>query len=684
MAAPKDAPEQAFRLRRFQGTNVVMDPVFLGSSVVALSQNWVPAQSYRLGKRPGTTQLATFDPSPGDITSLLAARDASGGYLYAYGRRTSIGDAHVYWLKDETLPVNTTPPNVSFPNATAVGRLIKFRDRVYVGNGVDPIVSFKIGTHDQVQTYGTLSTTSPAGTLATPAASAATPAFPSGSYSYCWAIYDTVTGLYVSRTTTATILVPAQTVLQVTMPAAALGANQVYRFFLAPRGYPIEYATAQGGSLPASATFTLSVMDVTDLRVPIAGVSRTGNMFVIWRNRVVFAGMASDPTSAFATDVILPGLEEAAYNQGTLFPLGAKVKLPDTCTGVGIAGVTSEYEAQAPLLFFTNTRTFMCTGDPFDPNDQNATLVELSSRVGCIGHDSIVNTPFGTIFCGIDSIYLIPPGGGYPEDIGWPIGKEVKRIPPSLRSGIRAVFHRNFYKLAIPPGGGTQNEQQWWLDLRQGVGSTPSWWGPHRMDGPSGPIGLSAFTVDLGHPTEYERCYAAMGATFNVLITHQERLFSDLGQPVISLLRSGRFDADEPFIVKIVTRLRLITQSAGPGQIAVSITTDGGVIWVIDPINLAVLPDDMGAQWQRFSLPTPRPSAPNQQWTSAKWRSVAPVEAQTITPYARPRGLAVEAALTHKTAQGVELRDFEILAILTERKVRYVATSRFPQERVSK
>ena len=569
-------------------------------------------------------------------------------------------------------------------NSTAIGRLVQFRDRIYCGNGVDPLKSWKTdGT--AVQTYGTLTD------LGVPPAPTHVPVDPassatrllSGTYQYCWGVFDTATGLYTGRSKAAEVIVGANETLTFA-GLSGVAAYTVQRLFIAPRGFPIEWATMQGSQemsgFPVVPVIPVSVIDVTEIRVPVIGVQRTGNMFVVWRNRVVFSGQASDPYSVFATDIILPGLEQASFNQGTLFPLAAKVPLPAPCTGVGIAGVTSDFDASSPLLFFTVNRTFIATGDPFDPEDTTATLTQLSGRVGCIGHDSIANTPLGTIFCGLDSVYLIPVGGGFPQDIGWPIGETIRLIGPGTRHQIVATYHRGFYKLAIPISGGSTNQTQWWLDLRQGVGETPSWWGPH-----SG-LTVTAVATDPANTNEIERGYAALHGGNQITLIHQNGLFSDLGVPVVSRLHSGRFDANEPFLVKIITRLRIITQSAGPGEITVRLITDGGTNWLVPPIQLSFLPEEQGGQWQDSRLAIPRPTAPNRQWRTARWRSLSPVEAQTIMPYTRPRGLSVEAILEHATAQRVELRDFEILAIFSERKVRYTASpqGRFPAERVSK
>jgi hypothetical protein len=420
-------------------------------------------------------------------------------------------------------------------------------------------------------------------------------------------------------------------------------------------------------------------------------------MFVVWRNRVIFAGSQADPYSVYSTDVILPGLEQAVFNQGTIFPVDAKVPLPDKVTGIGIAGVTSDQDAQSPLLFFTLSRTFLAiNGDPFDANDTTAQLVEISSRVGCVGHDTIVNTPLGTIVVAIDSVYLIPPGGGYPQDIGWPIADQIMAIPAGVGATLVATFHKGFYKLSIPSSGGGTNTNAWWLDLRQGVGDVPSWWGPQVVsDGlstsdPPTSLALSALASDPASTLEADRGYGAVANTDEVVLLHQLQVYGDMGQAIRSILVTGRFDGDQPFIPKIVTRLRMITQSAGAGQIVVFLQTDGGVTWPgIEAILLSV--DVQAGEWIHNipQIPFPEPAVPIQsQWSTrdaqgnltqrATWRSVAPFEAQTIMPAERPRGLSVQITLTHENITALELRDFEILFLWSGRKVRYLG------ERVSK
>src|SRR5215470_1898631 len=199
MAAPKDAPEQAFRLRKFQGTNTEVDSTFLGPSVVSRSENWIPTQSYRLGKRPGTVLLlhAAAGGTPTlQITNLSRNRDASHFYLYAYCLKSD--GAFIQQSRDEapfTFNSANDPGSLAiFSSPTALGRMIPFRDRMYAGNGVDPLVSWKLG--DPPANTLVFSPITDLGPPPAPTHNPVDPAssadrLPTGVYQYCWARLDT-------------------------------------------------------------------------------------------------------------------------------------------------------------------------------------------------------------------------------------------------------------------------------------------------------------------------------------------------------------------------------------------------------------------------------------------------------------------------------------------------------------
>src|SRR5215467_6187079 len=285
MAAPKESPEQAFRLRQFKGTNTEIDSTFLGPSFMSRSENWIPTQSFRLGKRPGSILLQTITGTA--VSYLLAAHDKNGVlYLYAYGRNANAsgeptGGAKIYQSISEAA-FTSDPPLANLPNASGPpGRMVQFRDRIYAGNGVDPLVSWKIGDPSaNTVTYSGITKSGPPPVATSAAAAAGADALPAGTYAYAWAVFNPTTGTYVSRSDPSTITISTQSTLSFPVPATA--APNFNRLFVGPRNYPIEYATMMATDTATStitSPFVLGNADVTDTRVPMAGginVFRTG------------------------------------------------------------------------------------------------------------------------------------------------------------------------------------------------------------------------------------------------------------------------------------------------------------------------------------------------------------------------------------------------------------------------
>jgi len=669
MAAPADSPELAFRLRRFSGVNTFIDPVFLGPQFLAEAQNWIPNQTYRLSKKPGSRQYDVTGQGVQHITAIGRYYQTGDRYLYWYGQRDTGGDA-LFRTKDDAA---VSTPITTFTETRAVGRQIRYGNYLYVGNGIDDIQQVPIAFVD--------STTTPVVTLApiadapggsfTPTAIAATDSTPrldTGSYQFAWAIYNKTTKLYTARSAAQTLTIEKDECATATAPGTPT-APLVYRLFVAPQGWPIEYATAQGTDFTDTTARTFTSFDVTDDRVPIDNnVHRTGNLFTTFRGRVVFAGSANDPNAFCATGTILPGLEQDVFNQGAFFPAWARIPLPDRCTGLGVSGSTGAQDPRSPLVAFTPTKTFLYMGDPFDPEDESAAQIQLSDRIGCPAHDTIVPTPLGLVFMGMDSVYLLGADGGPPQDVGWPIADQIREIFAG-RGECCAIYHKYFYKLAIPLPGGGGNAVQWWLDLRQGIGDTPSWWGPHV--GPP----VSALATALLDPDEPDKGFAAQWGTDQLFLHHQMNLYYEVGSdpgttpPYLpyamhSSLRSGVFDAEQPFQPKVFTRLRAISRAASGSQLRVRLFTDGGQGWDVDPIEVT---GPEGAKWYG-TLDT----ANRARWGISHWLHLGPLEVQTITPAERPRGLSCELLLQHDTPVDVQLRDFEILFLPTGRKVRYL------------
>jgi hypothetical protein len=669
VAAPATSPEQAFRLRRFQGTNTIVDPTFIGNEFLVLTQNWVPNQTFRLSKKPGSRLYTRSGYGVERITGLGRYYLKDQRYLYWYGQRTTEnGSDHLFRTVEDGA---VTPVGTAYVEDQAYGRMIRYGDKLYVGNGIEPLrqIDIETGAEEILTPIGLITDAvlGPTPPVTDPAAER----FPTGSYEIAWAIFNKTTKRYTKRSDALTLKVEANQAWTATAPATALAADETYRLFVAPNGWPIEYATAQGKEWAASEDRTLTSFDVTDDRVPVPNnVNRTGNIFTIYRGRVVFAGALDDPMAFCATGVILPGLEDDVFNQGAFFPAAARVPVGSRVTALGVVGATGAMDPRSPLVVFSATKTFLYSGDPFDPTDTSAVQVQLSDRVGCAAHDTVVPTELGLIFMGQDSVYLLGADGSPPQDIGWPIADQITNA--SGKGDCQAIYHKKFYKLAMPvPGGGT-NVVQWWLDLRQGVGGTPSWWGPHV--GPP----VSAFATALQDPDEQDKGFAALDGSDVIFLHHQMNLYFDLvydpttaalaSTPIMSNLRSGVFDAGEPFRAKVFTRLRAIARAAGTSNLEVTLFTDGGTVW---PLDAMLMDGPQGAHWAGNLS-----GYPAARWSQAKWLKLGPLEIQTISPGSstetRPRGLFCEILLRHLGAVDVQLRDFEILFIPTERKVRYL------------
>lgn len=674
MAAPAESPEQAFRLRRFSGVNTLTDPVFLGPQFLAHSQNWIPNQTFRLSKKPGSRLYATTGNNVTNITAV--GRYYVGGlrYLYWYGQRTASHGRDILCRSIEDAAVEVVTP--AFTEDVQLGRMIRYGDYLYVGNGVEDIRQVKIsgvvGDPGTVVPLTIVALLADIGSVTATPITGSTVAMDTGSYEYAWAVYNTETKLYISRTDPQSLDVPVDTYVTAVAPATALLTNQVYRFFVSPQGWPIEYATAQGKDFTAFTTTTtdntktFSTFDVTNDRVPVTNnVRRTGNKFTVYRGRVVFAGNETDPNALYATGVILPGLEQDVFNQGAFFPAAARVVLPDRVTAIGVSGSTGPQDPRSPLVACTTTKTFLFMGDPFDPEADFA-QIQLSDQIGCPAHDTMVPTSEGLIFMGMDSVYLLPADGSPPKDVGWPIADQIRGIQGNREHAV-AIHHKHFYKLAISGFGGGPNVVQWWLDLRQGIGDTPSWWGPHY--GPP----ISAFATALQDPDEQDKGFAAWGDTDTLFLHHQMNLYFDVDHfedgvlksvPIHSVLRTGVFDAEQPFLPKVFTRLRAIARAASATSVHVELVTDGGATWDVDAM---IMEGPEGAKWYGTLDVDNRA-----RWGTSRWLHLGPLEIQTITPVERPRGLSVEAILSHTDATDLQLRDFEILFIPTGRKVRYL------------
>lgn len=664
-------------LRKFNGVDIATDSAFIGPDYLQSAQNFIPDPTFLLSKRPGST---TFRDLATDIGGTWAGFQ---GALY-------IGSSDLLYVvavpnatSKETLYVSsaggafaavptgafTTLANYAYGMASIGGNL-------YVSNGINAIkqVPFSGTAFDLVVLPIFTDTT------AAPAPTAKATDSPSniqaGLYSFRWAVYDNVLKTWIkigSRTAlpnttpnTVTITGAELSALSFTSPAAGdytLGANETFHLFVAPVNLPIEFAhdqTPEG--VPNATARTVTRITADNDAVPQIGITRTGRYLVPHRGRLWISGDQTSETSksfVYATSIIIPGLEQNIYNRGIFFPANAAFSVSpndgEPIRGIAVANASLSYDTpSSPLLIFKDSSTWAWFGDILD--DDSAQLVQLSNHVGCVAGATICSTPVGVIFCGHDSIYLISPNSLEPIDIGKSISPAIRSASATGRFFACAVYHKNFYKLAISPTGTTTNTQQWWLDLSNGLQN--SWWGPHVL--PT----YANMTTHVTNTSEYDRGFGVpQGATGKVHLIHQLSTYTDVSPTtpvsITSTLITKAIDGGQPFQRKIYTRLRVNGRiDSGKTSVGITVTTDGGIFTPSSPL---MWENTTGSSWD------PPGGA---IWDSSTWAASGNFqESECILPTNRPTGQYVQVNLNHIDPVRLDMRDFELRYIPKDREV---------------
>src|SRR5215467_1088149 len=471
--------ETPIPVRRFQGTMLATDPAFVPPGFLARCENWVPDPTYVLTKRLGTTMWQTM-PAGSRVDPLVYATGSDGShYLYGVVAPASgaPGGSTVYVSKNDG--TFAAVANGTFASANPRHGMAVLGDVLFVGNDTDAIKQIPLG--------GAAVDLTPLG-VAVDTGQTAIPvddtnsSLIAGSYSYRWATYDTTNEKWtklgpVRSTTTAA---GSRQRLSFRAPTGGLAAGETWHLFVAGVDQQVEGAHDQTpNGLPVSTgadQFTLlDDPSIDGPPVPIPStVARRGSHLVAHRGCLWGAGGVSAASQrAWSSSVIIPGLEQSTFDQGTFFPASALTRdLGDPVTGLAVVPQSSgSMQPTAPLAIFTAFQTWLFQGDMV--GDASASLTQISGEIGCPSDRTIVATTVGVIFCGKRSVYLLAPAAAEPRDIGWPIENAIRAIPAAARAVCWAVFHRGFYKLAIVNPGNVEPTVQWWLDLRRGLGDPP-------------------------------------------------------------------------------------------------------------------------------------------------------------------------------------------------------------------
>jgi hypothetical protein len=204
---------------------------------------------------------------------------------------------------------------------------------------------------------------------------------------------------------------------------------------------------------------------------------------------------------------------------GLHVPIGQSDEGPITGIVVG-ANAPEDYAKQKAVYVFKANAMWTVTGEApnsLDSSDSGSLdAIRSNLAVGCASHRTIVRTPYGLIWAGLDDVWFMP-FGNEPYPIGTKIRPALERQSPQLRYRWHASYFDGAYRLAIfAEGQGPTEydacEEQWWLDLRKGPPSNfkeARWYGPQKFIPSNAPAGTFAMQV---HPTD-KKGYALHPAT---------------------------------------------------------------------------------------------------------------------------------------------------------------------------
>jgi hypothetical protein len=160
--------------------------------------------------------------------------------------------------------------------------------------------------------------------------------------------------------------------------------------------------------------------------------------------------------------------------------VGLRAVMLDGSGSLATSGLLAVFQYGCKLILGEPLETTE-TGDIFGDLQIN----NLSDRAGCVSAETIVNTDWGTMWVGVDDVWMMPYGS-----VPIPIGRHIKPIlqaqPENMRFRIHAVLFNGFYRVALFSDGQGPSisdplGEQWWLDLRDGP---PKDWTEARWFGP--------------------------------------------------------------------------------------------------------------------------------------------------------------------------------------------------------
>lgn len=637
---PSPGKEVPVHFTGFLGTNVSVDPATLPHTVLQRSENFVPTNAFTLARRPGIRATGNIIGFAEDIPAAIRFTYQRVRYTYLVANiiNGAFPDLVAVSINDGPFAVISN----GYFDAAGIRTydFALYGGFLYCSNGINPVKQIAVGgAAEDLTPLETWTDVTPSPTVDDdPGARLLT-----GTYSYCWAVYDGTRWQRRSEPRTVKVNAKGDRALVFTSPTVSylVEAGSKFHLFVAPVNLPIEYAhdqTPEG--VGEVEEVVVRGITVEQTPVPMVGyITRKGRYTIAHRGRVWIAHDSTFPAGVrrvYATNVILPGYEQLLFDQGRFFPANAVINLPDTITGMGIMSLTgTQRSPNSPLAIFTQTQTWLFLGDILD--DPSADLVQRSDRIGCTSHKSIASTPYGLCFVGLESVYLLTPSGEI-IDIGWPIRTEIQSITPAMQPRILGIYHDGFYKIAISVRGKLVNDTMWYLDLRRGLPSVPSWWGPHTIAKDA--ACPQSWCIGIDEATTDERLFGyrySIESEFDIGTKDHDITFA-------AVAITGLVDLNRPFDRKLATRARIVAKPGDTTAINATVIVDEQFTQNFGNMDLIV----EGAEWDVA------------EWDVAEWGTAFFQEGTALAEADRPRGQAFALKLTHNSPQTLEIRHAEL------------------------
>ena len=286
-----------------------------------------------------------------------------------------------------------------------------------------------------------------------------------------------------------------------------------------------------------------------------------------------------------------------------------------------LAGANSMY-----LFFGDDLRWPYTTG--------NYVIYPLATPIGCNAPRTMVWTPKGTMWFGIDrQVYLLPFDSSVPIPVGHKIESHtyladidgIEDTPAGQIPNACATYHDGFYKLSLAKSAGTYNTVQWWLDVHRMYQDEYGLYGP--WFGPMVGNNIAVF-ANLNGPGDNGQLYGIeANATTGSFVYQldQKSVYNDNGSAIKVFYQTYFNPLGNEYYPKEVHHCEVVLKDI-EGTVGINFSDIQGQIKTGDTLSLS----GTAIYWDDY------------YWDEVYWTSATPTRSVVhISPALKPRKLSL-------------------------------------------